>query len=193
MSSARFFTCLIISNLKKRKEIKRVKVRMHLNLHKELCRLDGEVLNLDLDAVFRFVCKMLMCRETLEEGKQHFWEWLRSSHMKSFGFCFLTDSSDWCQVQENISLRKYSLIYLVVFNLTQSFILPCRRNLRHSIAECLIEITIIYNNNTTVASGDEPFHRCDSPKIPGFFKSLFIFFSLFSTLQGFQSSVLLSL
>ena len=95
--------------------------------------------------------------------------------------------------------RKYffekiqSYIYLAVFNLTQSFILPCRRNLRHSIAECLIEITIIYNNNTTVASGDEPFHRCDSPKIPGFFKSLFIFFSLFSTLQGFQSSVLLSL
>ena len=69
MSSARFFTCLIISNLKKRKEIKRVKVRMHLNLHKELCRLDGEVLNLDLDAVFRFFCKMLMCRETLGEGK----------------------------------------------------------------------------------------------------------------------------
>ena len=55
MSSARFFTCLIISNLKKTKEIKRVKVRMHLNLHKELCRLDGEVLNLDLDAVYRFV------------------------------------------------------------------------------------------------------------------------------------------
>ena len=192
MSSARFFTCLIISNLKKRKEIKRVKVRMHLNLHKELCRLDGDVLNLDLDAVFRFFCKMLMCRETLGEGKQHFWERERSSHMKSFGFCFLTDSSDWCQVQENISLRKYRLIYLVVFNLTQSFILPCRRNLRHSIAECLIEMTKIYNNNT-VATGDEPFHRCDSPKIPGFFKSLFIFFSLFSTLQGFQSSVLLSL
>ena len=95
-----------------------------------------------------FFCKMLMCRETLGEGKQHFWERERSSHMKSFGFCFLTDSSDWCQVQENISLRKYSLIYLVVFNLTQSFILPCRRNLRHSIAECLIEIKIIYNNNT---------------------------------------------
>ena len=92
MSSARFFTCLIISNLKKRKEIKRVKVRMHLNLHKELCRLDGEVLNLDLDAVFRFFCKMLMCRETLGEGKQHFWERERSSHMKSFGFCCLTDS-----------------------------------------------------------------------------------------------------
>ena len=49
MSSARFFTCLIISNLKKRKEIKRVKVRMHLNLHKELCWLDGEVLNLFSD------------------------------------------------------------------------------------------------------------------------------------------------
>ena len=148
MSSARFFTCLIISNLKKRKEIKRVKVRMHLNLHKELCRLDGEVLNLDLDAVFRFFCKMLMCRETLGEGKQHFWERERSSHMKSFGFCCLTDSWDWCQVQENISLRKYRLIYLVVFNLTQSFILPCRRNLRHSLAECLIEMTKIYNNNT---------------------------------------------
>ena len=81
MSSARFFTCLIISNLKKRKEIKRVKVRMHLNLHKELCRLDGEVFNLDLDAVFRFFCKMLMCRETLGEGKQHFWERQRSSHI----------------------------------------------------------------------------------------------------------------
>ena len=193
MSSARFFTCLIISNLKKRKEIKRVKVRMHLNLHKELCRLDGEVLNLDLDAVFRFFLQNVDVPGNIGRGKKHFWERERSSHMKSFGFCFLTDSSDWCQVQENISLRKYSLIYLVVFNLTQSFILPCRRNLRHSIAECLIEITIIYNNNTTVASGDEPFHRCDSPKIPGFFKSLFIFFSLFSTLQGFQSSVLLSL
>ena len=166
---------------------------MHLNLHEELCRLDGEVLNLDLDAVFRFFCNMLMCRETLGEGKKHFWERERSSHMKSFGFFCLTDCWDWYQVQENISLRKYRLIYLVMFNLTQSFILPCRRNLRHSIAECLIEITIIYNNNTTVASGDEPFHRCDSPKIPGFFKSLFIFFSLFSTLQGFQSSVLLSL
>ena len=75
--------------------------------------------------------------------------------------------------------EKKQTLYLAVFNLTQSFILPCRRNLRHSIAECLIEITIIYNNNTTVASGDEPFHRCDSPKIPGFFKSLFIFFLTF--------------
>lgn len=166
MSSARFFTCLIISNLKKRKEIKRVKVRMHLNLHKELCRLDGEVLNPGPGCCFQILLQNVDVPGNIGRGETTF---LGTGTVFAYEKLWLLLSYRFLRLMSGP--RKY------FFEKIQSYISCSVQSdpIIHSPLQKEPEtfdsgmFDRNYNNiqqqhNTCI--GYEPFHRCDSPKIP---------------------------